>query len=310
MKPESLTYAAVVVMCLGAIFGSAQTRTTKSRNLNISTNGEANGCADVHATSHAELAQLNQTLTLSKGEAPIIEMNGSDRGQIHVHAWDHADYSVETCRIAVADTRAEADQIVRGITVNHTAGNLTFSGPTTDSGEWTVVFFIHAPKDASVNLETKNGPIDVRGINGSVKLRATNGPIAVRDCGGSIDAQTKNGPIAFHGDRGDVHLTAENGPIALHFSADTWNGSLLEARTINGPLAVHMPENFRSGMRLETNGNSPVSCQAAPCRTAWKETSLGKRTLQMNGANESIRLSTNNGPVALASGPEGKGKMF
>jgi hypothetical protein len=66
-----------------------------------------------------------------------------------------------------------------------------------------------------------------------------------------------------------------------------------------------MPDNFRSGMRLETSGRSPLSCQAAPCRTAWNDTRNGKQTLQMNGAGESIRLFTNNGPVALASGSEG-----
>jgi DUF4097 and DUF4098 domain-containing protein YvlB len=193
--------------------------------------------------------------------------------------------------------------------VNHTAGNLSFNGPTTDTGDWAVVFFIQAPKDAVLNLEAKNGPIDVRGVNGSLKLRATNGPIAVADCGGSVDVHTKNGPIAFHGDRGDVHLNAENGPIALHLASETWNGALLEARTLNGPLAVHLPPNFRSGIRLETNGNSPISCRAEACRNAFTDTSRGGRTLQMNGANDTIRLSTENGPVAVQSGEQAKARF-
>jgi DUF4097 and DUF4098 domain-containing protein YvlB len=311
MRSESLIYSGAAVLCLGALFTPAMSRAAKSRDLNISTSGNANGCSDLHATSRAALSQVNETFSLSKGDAPILEMNAQDRGQIHVRAWDHADYSVETCKIAVADTRGEADQVARGITVSHMAGNIWFSGPTTDTADWTVVFFIHAPKDARLDLETKNGPIEVKGIDGGLKLRAANGPVAVSDCGGSVDVQTKNGPIAFHGERGDVHLAAENGPIALHLSADTWNGSLLEARTVNGPLAVHMTENFHSGLRLETSGHSPVSCQAAQCRNAWTDSSLGKRTLQMNGANESIRLSTNNGPVALASGnAAAKGKLF
>jgi DUF4097 and DUF4098 domain-containing protein YvlB len=302
MKSESLIYAAAAVLCVGALLTPPKTHAQKSRNLNISTRGDAEGCSDLHPTSRGELAQVNQTFSLSKGEAPILEMNASDRGEIHVRAWDHADYSIETCKIAVADTRVEADQIARGITVSHTAGNISFSGPTTDSGEWRAVFFIHAPKDAVLNLETANGPMDVKGVNGSVKLRAANGPVAVSDCGGSVDVQSKNGPIAFHGDRGDVRLAAENGPIAVHFSSDNWNGSALEARTNNGPLAVHMPESFRSAVRVETSGHAPVSCQAVQCRNAWTDTGAGKRALQMNGGNESIRLSTNNGPVAVASG--------
>ena len=302
MKNEGLIYAAAAVFCLGWLFTPGKTHAAKDRGININTQGNAASCAELHASSAGELAQVNQSFTLSRGEAPILELNASDRGQIHVSAWDHADYSIETCRIAVSDTRAAADALARAISVNHTAGNLSFNGPTTGTGEWTVVFFIHAPKDAVLNLESKNGPIDVRGVNGSLKLRATNGPIAVADCGGSVDVHTKNGPIAFHGERGDVHLNAENGPIALHLSSETWNGSLLEARTINGPLAVHLPANFRSGMRLETNGGSPISCHAEACRNAWTDSSHGGRTMQMNGASETIRLSTENGPVAVQGG--------
>ena len=98
----------------------------------------------------------------------------------------------------------------------------------------------------------------------------------------------------FPGDRGEVHLNAQNGPIALKLSTESWNGSQLEARTINGPLAVSLPENFRSGMRLETSGHAPVACSAAPCRNAWRD----GRTMQMNGSNDTIRLSTENGPVS------------
>jgi DUF4097 and DUF4098 domain-containing protein YvlB len=212
-----------------------------------------------------------------------------------VRGWDRADYSVETCKVAAADTRAAAEQAARGITVAHSAGRISYNGPTSDSAEWTAVFIVHAPRDASLNLEAKNGPIEVRGVNGSVKLRASNGPIAIADCGGSVEAHTTNGPIAFSGDRGEVHLNAQNGPIAVNLKTETWNGSQLEARTINGPLAISLPENFRSGMRLETSGHSPVSCSAAQCRNAWQD----GRTIQMNGSNDTIRLSTENGPVSV-----------
>jgi DUF4097 and DUF4098 domain-containing protein YvlB len=299
MRNEGLIYTAAAALCLGWLLSPGASHAGKGRNFNISTQGDAAGCADLHATSSAELSQLNSSFTLSKGEAPVLEINSADRGQIHVHAWDHADYSIETCRIAVADNRAMADQIARGISVNHTAGTITFNGPATDQGEWTVVFFVHAPKDAALNLESKNGPIEVKGINGPVRLRAANGPIAVNDCGGIIEVHTKNGPIAFHGDRGDVHLNAENGPIAVHLAGETWNGSSLEARTLNGPLAVHLPDGFRSGIRLETSGRSPIACQAALCRNAWTDLSRAGRTMQMNGANDAIRLSTENGPVAV-----------
>ena len=207
---------------------------------------------------------------------------------------------METCKVAVSQTRADAERLAKGISVMHSAGRLSVNGPAvSDDGQWTAVFLIHAPKDASVDLETKNGPLSVRDLNGTVKLRATNGPIAIRNCGGTVEAHTANGPIAFTGDRGEVHLNAKNGPISLTLAGEAWNGSQLEARTINGPLAVVMPENFRSGVRLETSGHTPLSCNAPSCRNAFTSSSSNTRTLQMNGASDTVRLSTENGPVAI-----------
>ena len=105
-----------------------------------------------------------------------------------------------------------------------------------------------------------------------------------------------------------MRLNAQNGPIALKLAGEAWNGSQLVARTINGPLALSLPENFRSGIRLETSGHSPVSCSAAPCRNAWSDAGRGSRTLQMNGGSDTVRISTENGPVAVHT--EGKTKRI
>ena len=295
MKNEGFLYVAAAVLCVAWLVTPGATHAARDRGFNLNINGNAESCADLKVHSKGETAQVNESFTLSKGEAPILELNAADRGQIRVRGWDRADYSVETCKIAAAETRGAAEKMARSISVGHTAGRISYSGPTADSAEWMAVFIVHAPRDASLNLEAKNGPIEVRGVNGSVKLRATNGPVAIEDCGGSVDAHTTNGPIAFSGDRGEVHLNAQNGPIAVKFTTESWNGSQLEARTINGPLAVSLPENFRSGMRLETSGHAPVSCSATPCRNAWRD----GRTMQMNGTSEAIRLSTENGPVAV-----------
>jgi hypothetical protein len=295
MKYEGLVYAAAVAISIGWLLTPARSSAARKGDFRLNFNGNAETCADLKATASGEVAQVNDSFTLSKGEAPILELNATDRGQIRVRGWDHADYSVETCKVAVADTRGAADQLVRGIAVTHTAGRLAYSGPADESAEWTVVFLVHAPRDASLDLEAKNGPIDVRGVNGTVKLRATNGPIAIADCGGVVEAHTTNGPIAFTGDRGEVHLNAQNGPIAVKLPQETWNGSRLEARTINGPLAVSMPENFRTGIRVETAGHAPIACSAAPCKSAWRD----GRTMQLNGSSDTIRLSTENGPLAV-----------
>ena len=72
---------------------------------------------------------------------------------------------------------------------------------------------------------------------------------------------------------GDVHLNATNGPISLKLNGEVWNGPKLEARTENGPVSLSVSETYRSGLRLETDANAPVSCKAEFCRNAWTDSS-------------------------------------
>lgn len=309
VKNENICYVAAAVLCISWIVipGKTQAQAARNRGFNLSIDGDAESCADLKVRSNnGEIAQASESFSLPKSEAPILELNAAEHGHIRVRGWNRADYAVETCKIAVSETRAAAEQMAKSIAISHSAGRISFTGPVSDTGNWTAFFIIHAPKDANLDLEARNGPIEVRDVSGVIKVRAANGPVAIKDCAGVIEAHTTNGPIAFSGDRGEVRLNAQNGPIALKLSGDAWNGSQLEARTLNGPLFLTLAENFRSGIRLETSGHSPVSCSAAPCRNAWTGADRSSRTLQMNGGSDTVRISKENGPVAVHT--EGKTK--
>jgi hypothetical protein len=314
MKNDALYHLAaallLLLLALGWLLAPPKTHAQKNRSLNINFSGDAERCADLKVSSNGEVAQANESLALSKAEAPTLEINGTERGLIRVRGWDRPDYSVETCKIAVAETRAAAEQAVRGISVTRTAGRLSYSGPTGDDANWQVYFIVQTPKDANLSLETRNGPISIRGVSGTAKVRATNGPVSVRDSTGNLEIHTSNGPISFAGGGGDVHLMAQNGPISLDLAGvgEVWNGSKLDARTVNGPISLSIPEKFRSGVRVETSGHSPISCGAGACQGAWTNTSGNQRVIQMNGSQETIRVSTTNGPVSV-KGP-GRGRLI
>jgi len=143
-------------------------------------------------------------------------------------------------------------------------------------------------------------------VSGTLKIRATNGPVSVHDSAGTVEVHTSNGPISFGGGGGEVHLTAQNGPIALELAGEVWNGASLEARTINGPVSISMPDGFRTGVRVETSGHAPVSCAAGACKGAWTD---NQRVIQLNGSQDTIRVSTSNGPVSV-HGPRKTGRVI
>ena len=309
MKNDSIvSYLASAVIITGWVLSPVKSHAAKNQNLNISFEGNAEHCSDLKVRSNGEVAQSNETYTIQKSEAPILEMTGMERSVLHIRGWDRPEYSVEACKVAAAENRAAAEQVVHGISVSRSAGRISATGPSSDDANWQLYFIVHAPKDANLNLDTKNGPIDVASVNGTIKVRATNGPVAIRDCAGVVEVHTANGPISFNGGGGEVHLTAQNGPISLNLAGEVWNGSQLDARTINGPVSIVVPDAFRSGVRVETSGHSPVSCGAGACRSAWTNTGSNQHVIQLNGSQDTIRVSTSNGPVSV-NGP-GKGKKI
>jgi len=304
---KNLTLCGVAaLLAIGTLAAPAQPRNGRNYNLNISMDN-AERCSDLKVRSNSgEIAQVNESVTLGAGQASGIELDDTaGRAVVQVRAWDRADYAVETCKVAVADTKAAAEQLVAGISVSRSAGRLTTAGPPSDNGNWQVYFLIHAPKNGNVDLATKNGPISVAGVGGNVKVRAINGPVSLTDCAGRIDAQTTNGPISFRGNSGDVHLIAKNGPISLDLAGDVWTGNQLDAHTDNGPVSLTIAETYRSAIRLQTSGNAPLSCRIDACRNALTDAQSENRLLRINGAADTIRVSTTNGPVSI-NGPRKK----
>jgi Toastrack DUF4097 len=296
---------------LGAawLLGPAPADAARHYNLNITSN-HAEHCSDLRVRSDdGEIVQSNESATLSRGEVPILELDDTaGRGVISVRGWDRQEYAIETCKIAAAETRAAAEQLVRGISVTRSAGHISTTGPSTpaasnDEGNWQLYFIIRAPRDASLDIQSRNGPVSVDGVNGNVKLRATNGPVSLNNCAGQVEAQTQNGPISFAGGGGDVRLNAQNGPISLSLAGEIWNGARLEAHTVNGPVSISIPDTFRSGVRVETAGHSPFSCRIDACRNGFTDGG----TLQLNGSQDTIRVSTRNGPVSVGGGKPNRG---
>jgi hypothetical protein len=305
MQHEKLVYGGAACLAIIWICSAGETRAARNHNLNINFDGDH--CSDLKVRSDGEVAQAAETFTLSRAEAPILEIaDTAGHSALRVRGSDRSDFLVEVCRVAAADDRGTADAALRGISVSRTAGRFSTAGPASENVSWQLYFIVHAPRNARLDLETKNGPIDVRDISGNLKLRATNGPISLRECAGQVDAITLNGPISFAGGGGEVQLLARNGPISLELVGDVWNGSQLQARTQNGPVSLSLPDTFRSGVRIETDGNGPLSCGSPMCRNAWTNAASRERTLQMNGSQDTIRITSHNGPVSVSGSKKGR----
>ena len=84
---------------------------------------------------------------------------------------------------------------------------------------------VSVPARFSVDVQTRGGRVEIRGIAGEVDARSERGHLVFRDVRGPIDARTSAGSIGVSGCRGDVDVATARGSI--------------EIRDVEGQVSAH-----------------------------------------------------------------------
>jgi hypothetical protein len=177
-------------------------------------------------------------------------------------------------------------------------GELSVSGPH-HGDRWSAYLLIRAPKAATMDLSTHNGPVTLHHVDGSLKVRAENGPVSVEECTGDLDLSSQNGPVTLEGNSGKQSVRTENGPVNVHLTGIEWAGSGLEAHATNGPVNLEIPAGYKSGVVLESEGSGPFRCRASVCSEGRKTWDDDRKRVEFGSGPTLVRVSTVNGPVSV-----------
>jgi len=268
-------------------------------NLNVTTHGEISSCDSLDIYSDdGKVARSEEALTAPNSPAGL-HLKAGERGGVVVRGSDRADYAIKICKAATGQDQAGAEALLRQISVSLQGDELVAQGPRDD--DWLVYLIVDAPKNGNLRAETTNGPLGFHDFQGKATVQTKNGPISFKNCNGEISAEVQNGPISVKGGGGTLHLKAQNGPLSVELSGNSWSGAGLSASTVNGPLSLKLPEGYQSGVRVEMSGHSPVRCKAKLCEQAnrnWGDED--QKSIQFNGSNPVVKMSTVNGPVSIS----------
>jgi len=263
----------------------------------------ATDCSDVRIRFDDQDAVVrSEERTLTKSEAPVLQVHPHSNGGVQIVGWDKETYSVTACKAAAGSGDA-AERILSQITMSIENGKVSTKGPG-DEGKWTVELLIRTPKSAVIDLETRNGPISLYDVDGKLTARAQNGPISLKNFSGDAEITAVNGPISLDGSKGSVRIHTENGPISVALEGKTWSGTGLTADAQNGPMTLTVPSGYQSSFVVESTNHAPVSCQASICDSARKTWDDEHRRIEYGNAPAMIRLSTVNGPVSVEESRE------
>jgi len=295
---RALTLAAIVVWVAVALTGSPRALSLHHPARHVSSvDLPAANCTDLHIRfDDRETIVQSEERTISKSEAPTLRVHAEANGGLYVQGWDQDVYSVTLCKAVEAGSDAQA--ILAGMHLSFQDGDLRITSPES-SGRWSAHLIIRAPKAAALELQVHNGPMTLDHVDGRVTARAENGPITVANCTGELSLSSRNGPVTLEDNSGKQSVDSENGPLTLSLSGDSWNGPGIDARTTNGPVTLRVPSGYRSGVLLESDGNSPFQCRASVCSEGRKTWDEDHKRVEFGSGPTVVRLSTVNGPVSV-----------
>jgi hypothetical protein len=299
MRNRSFVSMAAVTL-ISVTIPAVLSASTHHRNMSVSTDDNLDrvtSCSQIHVR-FSDTPAITAEEQLPVASLREIKVTAPANGGIYVTGWDRAGYGVTACKASAASSAA-----LSRINARVEGESVSATGPDDGDAAWVAYFIVRTPPNATVDLHSQNGPINISGVSGRVTADVTNGPIGIRDSAGTIDLEAVNGPISIASTSGDVKLRAENGPISVKLSGASWDGGGLDARTENGPISIRVPERYGSGVVVETSAHSPISCRSAQCRTltrSWADEDNDRpRHLELGSGAAKVHMTTVNGPVAI-----------
>lgn len=210
----------------------------------------------------------------SGGSFALENVNGS----VQVEGWNRDEVEVSAVKTGRSDAR-ELDQVK--IEVESRPGQVAVHTcyPKGQGAEVAVEYHVHVPYRVLLgSIETVNGSVTVRGIEGGGELKSVNGNVEVFDSAGRFSEKTTNGNLRL-----ELRQLMAGGPMNLE--------------TVNGSVLLGLPPGARGDLKvLSMNGDFyselPVSSSAGSlaARAFHAKLGAGGGEISVRTINGGIRL--------------------
>jgi hypothetical protein len=243
--------------------------------------------------------------SFSVGVSPTVVVN-SENGSIEINAGTDNEVRVEATLTDAPRVQYELSQDGETITID-----AKISKEWWFFGSAAADITITAPASTYVEVDTSNGSVELRGMEGSGVLHTSNGKIVLKDMKGDYNGTTSNGAIEIgvlegtcvistsNGSvdvwdvKGEVEIESSNGEI--WFSGEMTAGTKSRLVTSNGKVDVELLGTPSVSLDAKTS-NGVVTCELVITATLTREDHL----VGTIGAGEAeLYIRTSNGDVTI-----------
>src|SRR2546427_7131240 len=197
------------------------------------------------------------------GEIKIEDKNG----KLIVDAWPRHEVRVQITRVVRAEDRAKAEELMKDLSADievrggridivsrfpkksETIGLLDFLGRK--NTQLNINYYVQVPEESDLVLETSNGEVRARGIQGRIEATTTNGDILADDVKGNVVLTTTNGEIHLADITGDASAHTTNGSVVAEIRRLAPKGNV-ELGTTNGNVAAYFASDLKADLEAQT----------------------------------------------------------
>ncbi len=312
-------------MHLGAGTGAAHPRTHR-RASTFGADREPGGAALAFAVAFALHAgaepakdsykeTVDQTFALTAGGTFTIE---NRNGSIELSTWDKDEVRVVAekqmkigggwslarligLKQSPIETDADAQALFAQLAVEFSGdekGRTVMTRyPESRDVNCTVSYRITAPRKTKVDLNTVNGSIQVRGVEGEAAVSTTSGSISIEDVIGRVRAVSTNGRVELEGISGAIIAKTTNGSVSASLSGEAHVDDV-EMHSVNGSVRLYVPANAAFSIKARTV-NGSVKCDLPLASVSEQTRKRLDGVVGSQGAH--VEMSTTNGSVQIGA---------
>jgi hypothetical protein len=212
--------------------------------------------------------------------AGTMTVDAEPNGGITVEGGPRTDILVLARVVAQAESQQRAKQIADAVSVVAAPDKVSATGPGGLGRRegWSVSYRLAVPTISSLALNTTNGGISIRDVDGEITFKTVNGGVKLVNLAGDVRGRTSNGGV-------DVDL---DGP--------SWKGEGLDVETSNGGVHLRIPEQYSA--RLETgtvnggfNIDFPLTVQGRIDRHIQADLGAGGAPIRVRTHNGGVKVT-------------------
>jgi DUF4097 and DUF4098 domain-containing protein YvlB len=175
------------------------------------------------------------------GSLTLENVNGS----VQVEGWSRDEVEVSAVKTATRSDSRDVSQVKIEVDDSHPGQVAVHTRyPNGQGADVAVEYRVHVPYRVLLgSVETVNGSVVVRGVEGSGDLRSVNGNVEVLNSSGRFNAKTTNGNLHLElrrlMDGGPMNIETVNGSVVLGLPSD--GHANVKVLSMNGDLTSDLP---------------------------------------------------------------------